>query len=125
VRLNGRLGPPSRSTHVSEGPAADEGPGDAILDYFNLCAEEYVMQKMGVIPDFVWDVWLSGIHDCARQNHIKAAWGTEMEANCSYYGFDLQKVMRKHHMLHAGECRNRENCLWDKAFSEMALSGDE
>lgn len=125
ARLNGQLGLPSRLIHASGGPIADERPSDAILDYFNLCAEEYLMQKMGVIPDFVWDVWLSGIHDCAHQDHIKAAWDSEMKANCNYYGFDLRKLMRKHHVLHAGECGNRKHCLWGEDFSETALGGDE
>ena len=125
ARLNGRLPQHPRPNHASEEPAADEGPDDAIIDYFNLCAEEYLMHKMGVIPRGVWDVWVSGIHDCARHDHIKAAWDTEMKANCSYYGFDLGELMRKHHMLHARECSNRGTCPWDNGLSEMASSGEK
>jgi hypothetical protein len=72
-------------------------PQDAIIDYFNLCAEEYLMHKMGVIPNFVWDVWCAGIHDCACQGPIKAEWDKEMKKNLDYYGFDLEKTSRKHH----------------------------
>jgi hypothetical protein len=113
AKLNGRLGKPSPPAQDRR-PADDDGPDDPIIDYFNLCAEEHLMYEKGVIPCSVWDVWRAGIHGCARQNHIKAAWDAEMKASCLYYGFDLGQIMREHHKSHGRECKNRGNCPWDK-----------
>jgi hypothetical protein len=104
--------PSPRQDHEHPGPKDD--PYDAIVDYFNLCAEEYLMHKMGVIPDFVWDVWRAGIHNRALHNDIKAAWVREKEANCDdYYGFDLGKIVREHHEAHWHQCKNRTNCPFE------------
>lgn len=89
AKLNGRL------IRACNGPAVDNGPNDAIIDYFNLCAEEYLMHKMGVIPDFVWDVWRAGMHDWGLKPPIHKAW--DKEKNCGYYGFDLGRIVGQHH----------------------------
>lgn len=110
ARLNGRLKQLPGSNGIDTNETASKGTHDAIIDYFNLCAEEYLMHKTGVLPDFVWDVWRGGIHDCACMGHIKAAWDTEMKANNLYYGFDLGQIMEKHHEAHGHQCKKRDNC---------------
>jgi hypothetical protein len=113
AELNERLRQPSPTIRACNGPAVHNGPSDAIIDYFNLCAEEYLMHKMGVIPHFVWDVWRKGIHGLALKKHIHDAWIEEKKANCDYYGFDLEKIMREHHEAHGRECKERDHCPWD------------
>jgi len=110
VKRNGLLRLPSPQVQGCIGPGANDGSSDVIIDYFNLCAQEYLMYKMGVIPVKVWDVWRAGIHDCARQDHLKAAWDQEMKANCHYYGFDLEQIILEHHQAHGRECEKRDSC---------------
>jgi len=33
----------------------------SLIDYFNLCAEEYLLYKRGYIPSEVWESWLAGM----------------------------------------------------------------
>jgi hypothetical protein len=122
AKLNGLLRQPSPSTRACNGLAADDGPDDAIIDYFNLCAEEYVMQKMGVIPDFVWDVWRAGIHDRALKEHILNGWDKEKKAKCDYYGFDLEQTILEHHKAHGRECEKRDNCPLGQVIARASLT---
>jgi hypothetical protein len=108
--LNGRLPHLPSPNNDREAPPADADQADAIIDYFNLCAEEYLMHKMGVIPDFVWEVWREGIHGQALKKPIQEAWKTEKDKKCEYYGFDLEQLMREHHDANGRECENRDNC---------------
>ncbi len=34
---------------------------ELIIDYFNLCSEEYLWYKEKRIPQYVWDAWKAGI----------------------------------------------------------------
>ena len=68
------------------------------------------MHKMGVIPDFVWDVWREGIHGLALKEHIHESWIEEKKAKCDYYGFDLEQIIREHHQAHGRECEKRDSC---------------
>ena len=111
AKLNGRLREPLRPSQKREHPPAADGPNDAIVDYFNLCAEEYLMYKMGVIPEFVWRVWCDGIHARACADHIKKAW--DEEKRWDYYGWDLKRLMRQYHDEHIHNCSNRLTCLWN------------
>jgi hypothetical protein len=121
AKVNGLLGPPPPKL-----PGMNDGPSDAIIDYFNLCAEEYLMRKMGVIPGFVWDVWRAGIHERVHKDDLKAAWDYEVKAarkegvkaGCLYYGFNLEQIMKEHHETHEGKCEKIGSCLWGKAFSK-------
>jgi hypothetical protein len=105
--VNARLRKPASEEQHRNHPDIDPG---ATTDYFNLCAEEYLMYKMGVIPRFVWDVWQAGIHDKALDKPIQNAWGKEKEAKCDYYGFDLEQIIWEHHKAHGRECEKRDNC---------------
>ena len=116
AKLNGRLRQPPPPSQARDGDALGNGRRAPIIDYFSLCAEEYLMHKMGVIPDFVWDTWRAGIHDCARRAHLKAAWDVEMKANYLYYGFDLSQIMRQHHKAKADKCEHRDTCRWASSW---------
>jgi hypothetical protein len=117
AKLNGRLGPPSAKSQDHEHSSRGSVSSDPIIDYFNLCAEEHLMHKMGVIPGFVWRVWCSGIHACACADHVKTVW--DGEKGYDYYGFDLERLMRQHHAQHGRECSNRHTCLWNTAWTSQ------
>jgi hypothetical protein len=59
-----------------------------IVDYFNLCAEEYVFYQRGYIPDDVWVSWRNGMKWYAAKERVLKVWREEKET-ASYYGFDL------------------------------------
>jgi hypothetical protein len=126
AKLNGRLRKPSHPIQVSSDTDMNDAPGDAVIDYFNLCAQEYLMHKMGVIPRFVRDVWHAGIHERACEDDLKAAWEHEVNAgrregvaaDSLYYGFDLRKIMREHHEVNAGKCKKSRNCPWGDEFAK-------
>lgn len=73
-----------------------------IIDYFNLCAEEYLWFKKGRIPKEVWQAWKAGIVDniCS----IPAVWdlyNKEIKSDsskASYYGLvkELEEKLKKH-----------------------------
>jgi hypothetical protein len=109
AKLNGLLKEPSRKSRPT-GPRVNDEPSDPVIDYFNLCAEEHLMHKMGVIPDFVWDVWCAGIHDMALEEHVRKAWDKEKQAKNDYYGFDLEQTVLWHHKAHGLACGNCEQC---------------
>ncbi len=58
------------------------------IDYFNLCAEESVFQKLGYIYDEVWESWRNGMRQYGRDPRVAALW-KEQQATRSYYGFDF------------------------------------
>jgi hypothetical protein len=60
-----------------------------IVDYFNLCAEEYVFHQRGYIPDDIWFSWRNGMKWYAAKERVLKVWREEKETE-SYYGFDLE-----------------------------------
>lgn len=59
-----------------------------IIDYFNLCAEEWVFYKAGYIYDPVWESWINGMRQYGEYECIAKLWATE-QATGSYYGFEF------------------------------------
>jgi hypothetical protein len=62
-----------------------------IVDYLNLCAEEYLYFQAGYIDFKVWQAWLYGMHYFAEKQEIRCLWQHELEQG-SYYGFSLALV---------------------------------
>jgi hypothetical protein len=58
------------------------------IDYFNLCAEESVFQKLGYIYDEVWKTWLNGMQQYGRDPRVAALWREQRETE-SYYDFEF------------------------------------
>lgn len=58
----------------------------AALDYFNLCAEEYLFFVEGYIDDRVWRAWSNGMRTYFECPAIGDLWRNEQKSN-SYYGF--------------------------------------
>lgn len=58
-----------------------------LIDYFNLCSEEYLIYKRGYIPKSVWLSWLSGMHQYWKIQDVQDLWLKELESK-SYYDFN-------------------------------------
>ena len=65
---------------------------EVVIDYFNLCAEEYLFYTLDYVPPRVWDAWQAGMKVYRQDDRIKALWQEEEKKNKdSYYGFDFLK----------------------------------
>lgn len=65
-----------------------------IIDYFNLCAEEYLWFSKGRIPKDVWKAWKIGINENLKIAQIKVLYIKEMESSSeSYYGLDKELII--------------------------------
>jgi len=65
----------------------------SIIDYFNLCAEEYLWYQRGRIPNKVWRSWKSGILENLRIAQIRKVYNSEMkteDGKKSYYGLEKE-----------------------------------
>lgn len=63
----------------------------SLVDYFNLCAEEYLFRQEGYIPDHVWGPWCRGMLLNLGHPAIRPVWDSEIRNN-TYYGIDLQEI---------------------------------
>jgi hypothetical protein len=59
-----------------------------LIDYFNLCAEEYMFHEAGYIDDRVWYAWCNGMKQFGKDPRISELWQQELKTN-SYYGFEF------------------------------------
>jgi len=69
---------------------------NSIMDYFNLCAEEFLWFEKGRIPKKVWKAWKIGIQDNLKLPKIKTLYEEEIKRDCiriSFYG--LVEELRK------------------------------
>lgn len=68
-----------------------------LVDYFNLCAEEYLFYKRGYVPPEVWRAWREGMRFYMEDQHIRDLWKQEKETD-SYYGLEMPmpQDVRKH-----------------------------
>lgn len=60
-----------------------------IIDYFNLCSEEYLWKSRGRIPNNVWKAWKSGILENLSIPQIKQIYLNEIQTQNgkdSFYG---------------------------------------
>jgi hypothetical protein len=62
-----------------------------LVDYFNLCAEEYLFYQSGYIDLDVWKSWARGMLYFAKDPEIRRLWDEELNAD-SYYGFRLEAL---------------------------------
>ena len=61
---------------------------DTIIDYFNLCGEEYLYFVRGYIDPTVWNAWENGMKAIFSVQRVQRVWETE-KLNESYYGLPL------------------------------------
>ena len=67
-----------------------------IIDYFNLCAEEYLWYKKKRLPQDVWKAWKAGILQNLTIRQVKKIYDLETNSangEISYYG--LVKELKK------------------------------
>lgn len=62
-----------------------------IIDYFNLCAEEYWWFKAGHLPDDIWQAWCRGMMWYLAKPLFADLWVQEV-ASDSYYGLTLEVI---------------------------------
>jgi len=86
-RLNQRL----NELASSAGTGLSTDSQQLLMDYFNLCAEEYLYFRSGYIDDDVWRSWTRGMRVYAQVPVIREIWEREL-ASGSYYGFSLQEL---------------------------------
>ena len=61
---------------------------EALVDYFNLCGEEYLYFSRGFIDPSVWKAWENGMRAIVESPRIHPFWQQE-KATESYYGLPL------------------------------------
>lgn len=73
------------------GSQLDPGQRATLYDYFNLCAEEHMFYETGYIDERVWQAWLRGMKQFAKDDSVRRLWEQEI-ATGSYYNFELALV---------------------------------
>ena len=68
----------------------DDRQKSYLVDYFNLCAEEYLFYKRGYIPQTVWIAWRKGMAQYMEDDRIYALWHREKSTG-SYYGLTMPR----------------------------------
>lgn len=56
-----------------------------LMDYFNLCSEQFVWRERSYVPDDVWVYWKKGMMAYWENPAIQAFWKKELETE-TYYG---------------------------------------
>jgi hypothetical protein len=64
-----------------------------IVDYFNLCAEEYLFFREGYIHPEAWSSWCAGMLFYFEHEPIKKVWSEE-EQTSSYYGLSVSEIRK-------------------------------
>ncbi|MGQ0722237.1 MAG: hypothetical protein ACT4PE_11810 [Candidatus Eiseniibacteriota bacterium] len=64
-----------------------------IVDYFNLCAEEYLFFSEGYIHPAAWRSWCAGMLWYFEREPFRALWAEESKTN-SYYGLSVEAIRR-------------------------------
>jgi hypothetical protein len=62
-----------------------------IVEYFNLCAEEYLFYQQGYVPKSVWVSWCRGMSWYLKRHPFKDVWNEEFKSE-SFYGLSLAKI---------------------------------
>ena len=62
-----------------------------VVDYFNLCAEEYFFHTQGYIPPEVWKAWCCGMAWYLRRHPFREIWEEEVKSE-SFYGLTLREI---------------------------------
>jgi hypothetical protein len=61
---------------------------EKVIDYLNLCGEEYLYYKLGYIEPSVWEAWHNGMRSIVAAPSIRAIWDQE-KGTGSYYELPL------------------------------------
>lgn len=61
---------------------------ETLIDYFNLCGEEYLYFERGYIYPVVWIAWLNGMQAIISIPRVQCVWQAEKQTG-SYYDLPL------------------------------------
>ncbi len=61
---------------------------DQVVDYLNLCGEEYLYFKRGYIEPAVWQAWHNGMKSILSSSRLRKVWEEEKQTG-SYYDLPL------------------------------------
>ena len=75
---------------VSPAPKLKPCEEKKVVDYFNLCAEEYLFYDLGYVEPRVWKAWKKGMKAYAKDPRIMELWKEEKRLG-SYYCFEFPK----------------------------------
>lgn len=87
-RINGTLEAIGRA-----GRAHSPDEQQAVVDYFNLCAEEYLFFSEGYIHRRVWRSWCRGMLYYFEKAPFRDLWATESLTE-SYYGMTIEEIRK-------------------------------
>ena len=90
TEFNGRYDKQNNTLLVAlenDGPF-EQKQKQAFIDYFNLCAEEYLFYEVGYIYERVWEAWYNGMKQFGRDKRVAELWKREIQTD-SYYGFEF------------------------------------
>ena len=62
-----------------------------LVDYFNLCAEEYLFYKHGYILPEAWESWRKGMRQYMDVDSVHKLWELEVKTD-SYYGLTRRAI---------------------------------
>jgi hypothetical protein len=65
----------------------------AVIDYFNLCAEEYLFFKQGYIVPEVWRSWCRGMIYYMDREPFRSLWEKEKTSE-SFYGLSMAAIRK-------------------------------
>lgn len=77
----------------ASGAQMDPAGRQIIVDYFNLCAEEYLFFAEGYIHRAAWRSWCAGMLWYFDREPFRSVWNEESETN-SYYGLSVDTIRR-------------------------------
>ena len=86
--MNDRLADIRAGNNPNE-PAARK----TLVDYFNLCAEEFLFFDEGYIHPAAWRSWCRGMLYYIEHDGIRRIWDEEVGTD-SYYGLTLQEIRK-------------------------------
>lgn len=76
---------------LEKGGKASPEDRKKVVDYFNLCAEEYLFFKEGYIHPKAWMAWCRGMLSYLRKHPFKDIWNQEVQTE-SFYGLTLEEI---------------------------------
>lgn len=86
TKFNNKLNEIDSKYKVSKELLIDENDKLLIIDYLNLCSEEYLWYQKGRIPEIVWQSWENGMLYFLNLEPINKIIQTQREQKISYYG---------------------------------------
>ena len=78
---------------ATSGAELDPSGRQVIVDYFNLCAEEYLFFSEGYIHRVAWQSWCAGMLWYLDREPFRSVWNDENATN-SYYGLSVDAIRR-------------------------------